>query len=173
MPFTIGIHVSKRATITIDTNCINTKQGMEHMNKMEKWHDQKLVEIMKTDVMDTEFSDAPSKFRRKSQKYKEDIGVGVFDHSRWGHAVFGGEGVNYPLEEMKKLLFPKFETLGKKAKKRAIRDAMHLATHYMHKRDFFVTEDKNFIEKRDKLTQRFGVTILTPKECVEKLEPSL
>jgi len=141
---------------------------MEAMNKIEKWHDEGLVEILKTDVMDTEFLDAPPKFRRKSQEYREDIGVFVVGHSRAGHMIIG-EGHTH--EEMLKLMFPQYRNVNEKEKRKAFRDVMHLATHHTHKRDFFVSEDEHFIRKRDELKKRFGVTILTPKECVEELEP--
>lgn len=161
----------RQFTITIDTNCINTKQGKETINQIEKWHDKGLVEIVKTDVMDTEFVGAHPKFKKKSQKYHEDLGVGVWGHSRWDHFLWGGENMNYPLEKIRDLLFPRFQNLKGDAKKRAIRDAMHLATHYMCKRDFFVTEDKNFVKKRNRLEKVFRVKILTPNECIEKLKP--
>lgn len=146
------------------------------MNKMEKWHDEGLIEIVKTDVMDTELMRARSqKFKKralaKSRRYREDLGVGVWDHSRYGHSLWGGKEMNYPLKEIRDLLFPQFENLHEDEKRRALRDSMHLATHRMRKRDFFVTEEKNFRDKRDDLKKHFDVIILTPKECVEKLEP--
>jgi hypothetical protein len=42
----------------------------------------------------------------------------------------------------------------------------------MHKRDFFVT-NKHFIVARDALRERFGLVILTPKECVSRLSEML
>jgi len=161
--------MSERYVITIDTNCINTKQGMETMNKIERWHDEGLVEIVKTDVMDTEFIRASQKFREKSRKYRENLGVGVWGHSRWGHFLWGGKKRNYPFKEIRRLLFPRFERLGEDEKKKAIRDAMHLATHIMHDNDFFVTEDKDFLRKREELKKKFGVIIFTPRECYEEL----
>jgi len=163
--------ISRRLTVTIDTNYINTKQGMEAMNKIEKWHNEGLVEIVKTDVMDTEFMRAhePQRFVKKSQKYHEDLGVGVWGHSRWGHSLWGGKKMNYPHKEIRNLLFPQFHSLNEDDRRKATRDAMHLAAHYMYKRDFFVTEDKHFIRKRNGLKKRFGVVVLTPKECVEKV----
>jgi hypothetical protein len=164
----------KVKTITIDTNCINTKQGKEAINKLEKWHTQGLVKIFKTDVMDTELSNSDHDFRekalKKSQSYPEDIGVGVVDHSRVGHCRIGGDSIDYPLEEIRKLLFPQYEKFDDAAKRRAIRDSMHLATHKMHKRDAFVTEDKHFLNKRDSLKEHFGITVLSPEEVLEKIE---
>lgn len=164
----------KIKTITIDTNCINTKQGKEAINKLEQWHNQGQVEVVKTDVMDTELSDGSPTFRekalKKSQDYPEDIGIGVIGHSRIGHCRVGGESSEYLLEKIMELLFPQYDKLDDDAKKRAIRDSMHLSTHKMHNRDVFVTEDKHFLNKRDSLKERFGITILSPEEALEKIE---
>lgn len=105
--------------------------------------------------------------------------VGVsqgLSRSRWDHAIFGGiGGGSYPRDEMLRILFPRFENItDEDGKSRAIRDAMHLATHYMYRRDFFVTLDmEHFIAHRDALKERFGVVILTPEECVSRLSKML
>lgn len=162
----------RRFVLTIDTNSINTRQADENLNALEEWHKNGLVEIVKTDVMDTEFLKAApyqrDVFMAKSSQYREDIGELHCDDSRVGHARVGPLE-NYPLEAMRRILFPKFETLTEPEKERARRDAMHLATHYMYKRDCFVTCDKHFIAARDSLKAKFGVVILRPDECVSLL----
>jgi len=157
----------RRYTITIDTNCINVREAVRDLNQLEKWHSLGLIEIVKTDVMDTELRGGAR--LEKSSRLKEDLGVGVVDHSRLGHFVVGGEGVDYPLDELRKILFPNFDKLTEKSRKRAIKDAMHLATHHMRKRDFFVTMDNHFMKARDELKKKFNMVILTPKECAEEL----
>jgi len=164
----------KVKTITLDTCCINTKQGIEAINRLEKWNKQKLVEIVKTDVMDTEFINARASFKtkalKKSQNYQEDIGVGVWNHSRWNHSRFDGDSIDYPLDDIRNLLFPHFDKLSDDEKRRAIRDSMHLATHKMHNRDFFVTEDKDFLDKKDSIKEHFVITVLSPTQLVERLK---
>lgn len=161
-------------TITLDTNCINTKQRKEAINKLEEWRKHGLVEIVKTDVMDTELMSGGSTFRqkalRKSESYREDMGVGVWDHSRWDHCRFGEESADYPLKEIRDLLFPQYNKLDDYGKKRALRDSMHLATHKMYNRDVFVTEDNHFLNKKDVLKERFGIRVLSPRELVEEIE---
>jgi hypothetical protein len=155
------------------------RQRDADLNKLEEWHLKGLIEIVRTDVMDTEFLKASPRrresFMNKSSRYREDMGVGTYDHSRWDHAVFGGSyDRNYPRDEMLRILFPGFENISDEDEEsRAIRDAMHLATHHMHKRDFFVTNDKHFIAARDALRERFGLVILTPEECVSRLSEML
>ena len=161
--------------VTIDTNSINTRQRDANLNNLEEWHLKGLIEMVKTDVMDTEFLEASPEpregFMNKSSRYREDVGVGAYGHSRAHHAVYGdANDPNYPRDKMLRILFPRFENLtNEDEKRRAIRDAMHLATHYMHGRDFFVTNDKHFIGARDALKGRFGLAILTPAECVSRL----
>lgn len=165
--------------VTIDTNSINTRQRDADLNNLEEWHLKGLIQMVKTDVMDTEFLKAPPEpreaFMNKSSRYQEDVGVGAYGHSRQHHAVYGeANDPNYPRDEMLRMLFPRFEYLtDEDEKSRAIRDAMHLATHHMHKRDFFVTNDKHFKSARDALGERFGVVILTPNECVSRLSKML
>ena len=162
--------------VTIDTNSINARQRDADLNNLEEWHLKGIIEIVKTDVMDTEFLKASPEpreaFMNKSSRYREDVGVGAYGHSRRHHAVYGeANDLNYPRDEMLRMLFPRFEYLtNEDEKSRAIRDAMHLATHYMHRRDFFVTLDtRHFIAHRDALKERFGLVILTPEECVSQL----
>jgi hypothetical protein len=165
--------------VTIDTNSINARQRDADLNNLEEWHLKGIIEIVKTDVMDTEFLKASPEprepFMNKSSRYREDVGVGAYGHSRRHHAVYGeANDLNYPRDEMLRMLFPRFEYLtNADEKSRAIRDAIHLATHHMHKRDFFVTNDKHFKSARDALRERFGVVILTPKECDSRLSKML
>lgn len=163
----------RKFVLTIDTNSINARQADENLNALEEWHKTGMVDIVKTDVMDTEFQKAAPRqrdvFMAKSSQYHEDIGEGHCDDSRVDHALLGPLE-NYPLESMREMLFPNFETLTEDEKERARRDAMHLATHYMHRRDFFVTNDKkHFIANRESLKARFSVRILRPAECVSWL----
>ena len=159
--------------VTIDTNSINVRQAEENLNALDELDAKGMIEIVKTDVMDTEFlKAAPNQrdvFLTKSSQYHEDIGEGHYNDSRYGHARYGPLE-NYPFETMRQILFPNFEALTEDEKERARRDAMHLATHYMHRRDFFVTNDKkHFIANRESLKVRFGVQILRPEECVSRL----
>ncbi len=163
----------RKFVLTFDTNSINARQADENLNALEEWHTKGVIEIVKTDVMDTEFlKSAPNRrdmFMAKSVQYHEDIGEGHCDDSRVDHALLGPLE-NYPLEAIRQMLFPNFESLKDDEKERARRDAMHLATHYMHRRDFFVTRDNHFIANRESLKAKFGVCILRPDECVSLLQ---
>lgn len=161
-------------TITLDTNCINTKLGLKAINKLEEWHKQGRVEIVKTDVMDTELMSAESpsfreKALKKSASYHEDVGNGVWGDSRWGHFLWGRKSDEFPLEKIRDLLFPQYNKLDEKGRKQADRDLMHLETHKKYDRDVFVTEDKHFLDKKDVLNEQFGIRVLNPKKLVEEI----
>ena len=46
---------------------------------------------------------------------------------------------------------------------------MHLQTHKKHNRDIFVTNDGDFITKKEELKSEFGIIIMTPQECVQHI----
>jgi hypothetical protein len=45
----------RKFVVTIDTNSTNARQAGENLNALEEWRKKGLVEVVKTDVMDTEF----------------------------------------------------------------------------------------------------------------------
>jgi hypothetical protein len=159
--------------MTFDTSCINSSEDESAppaIRELEKMHAEGKIEIFKADVVDTELGEGNESLRLRSQKYSEDLGVLVWGHSRWGHSLWGGPSVDYPLEEIKDTVFPDFSQMSKKSQDRAIRDAMHLATHRMYRRQYFVTRDKHHIIKaRTQLAEKFGIVVITPDECLAKL----
>jgi predicted nucleic acid-binding protein len=107
---------------------------------------------------------------KKSEGYREDMGAGVWGHSRWGHFYWEGKSAAHALKEIRDLLFPQYNEFDEDGKRKALRDTMHLATHKIHDRDVFVTEDKDFLTNKDVLKERFGVRVLSPSELVEEIE---
>jgi hypothetical protein len=84
--------------------------------------------------------------------------------------LWGGPEIDYPLEEIRDTLFPGFGQMSEESQGRATRDAMHLATHRMYKRNLFVTRDEHHIIKaRKELEEKFGIIVLTPEECLGRL----
>lgn len=163
----------KRPTITFDTSCIYPHEDTSSpaaIRELEMMHVEGRIEIVKADVLDTELGERNERLREKSEKYPEDLGVAVYGHSRYGHAVYAGPEVDYPFEQIRDLLFPSFAKMSKESQDRAVRDAMHLATHRMHKRDFFVTRDEHHMISHSKdLEEKFGIVVVTPDECVRRL----
>ncbi len=75
--------VTRVLIITIDTNCINAKQEIKELNQLEEFAEKGQVQIVKTDVLDTEFIKYEGKKGEKSKvkaaEIPEDIGIGVLD----------------------------------------------------------------------------------------------
>ncbi len=168
------ISLDSKPTITFDTSCIYSSENEKAplaIRELEKMHAEGLVEIVKTDVVDTELGEGNEQLKLKSQKYSEDQGVGVWDHSRWDHALWGGPEMDYPFEEIRDTLFPGFDQMSEESQDRATRDAMHLATHRMYKRQFFVTRDeRHIVNNKKELEEKFGIIVLTLEECLARLK---
>jgi len=171
MPVYVGM---KKVKITLDTCVINTRRRIEAMNRLEKWHDQGMIEIQKTSVMDTEFKGWKPGVE-KSKEYEEKPEIMRWDVSRWDHAVWGGESLEDHLEEILNLLFPQHrhkpmsDVLEKHEKD--YYDALHLATHKLYGNEIFVTTNtKHILKYKDELKTEFGILVLTPEDCCGFLE---
>lgn len=161
-----------RPTITIDTNCINTRQGMEAMNALERLHQEEVVELVKTDVLDTEIADwageRGDRAREKSAALREDMGVLVLDHSRLGHARLAGDGDADLLDAIAELVFG--APLVELHRRQEVRDVIMLATHMKHARDILITTDGPLQEKKASLRRRFGIVIMGPEAGAKKAQ---
>lgn len=89
---------------------------------------------------------------RENKKVKNKVlPVGVWGHSKWGEAVYSGDDCKY--SEIR-------EIIGREN----IEDAMHLEAHIRNNHDYFITEDNDFLSKREDLNKKFNVKIMTPTE---------
>ncbi len=150
-----------RFTVIIDTNCIGTRDSNEHVKKLFNLEKENKIEIIKTDVVDTELSE---KGREYSKDIPEDLGVAISDNSRIGYGVIAGDDDVLLHDKIMKILFP--ETKGEDPNNNKIRDVMNLTTHIKSNRDIFVTLDGDFLRKREEL-KNLSVIIMTPEECNE------
>ncbi len=101
-----------------------------------------------------------------SSEFSEDKGEAYYDHSRYGHSTYGGGDSH--LDEILIIIFP--ETKGCPPTRTQFRDAMHVETHRKYGRDYFVTKDGGILYKKNELKEKFGITVLSPKECLEELK---
>jgi predicted nucleic acid-binding protein len=99
---------------------------------------------------------------QKSSDISEDNGPGLWGHFRWGHGRWSDGSDSY-IEEIKSLVFPDIEGMDEDAKKRALRDCIHLSTHKIHGRDFFVTKDKRLLKNACLLKKTHGIQIVSPE----------
>ena len=152
--------------ITIDTNLINARQKLPEMNTLEEMHKKGLVEIVKTDAMDTEMLNGYKKGLEKSQQYREIQGYGVFGHSRYDHAIYSGEDDGGLTQSVVMALFP-----GKACSELSdndIKDVMHIQAHITNKCDYFITEDKIILDAAE-LLKKLGVRIRTPSDLLKDI----
>ena len=154
---------NQKFTVTLDTNCVIDIDKDGCIDKLIDFEKRGLIEIYKTDVVDTELQNTSS--INKSVNIKEDLGFGIIDHSRIGFARISGVETKSFFDTLLHLVFP--ETKGQTATKNQIRDIMHIITHKDHNRDYFVTKDNDFINKSEILNKDYGIVVLTPKRCVE------
>jgi len=79
--------IVKKPIITFDTNSIIdlNRNNDNDLQQLYKWHKSGHIEIVKTDVADTELQTSSS----KSVEFTEDMGDGVIGHSRIGHMKVG------------------------------------------------------------------------------------
>ena len=158
-------------TITIDTNCINAKPSLRAMTRLEQLHSEGRVQIVKTDVLDTELSEWQGHLgelaRRKSAQLREDIGVWVLGHSRLGHMQLAGDDDVVLYEELAQEIF---ELPQERLNRQQVRDVMIVATHLKHGRDYLVTLDRGVSGRASRLWEKFGITVLTPDECLSLVE---
>lgn len=103
---------------------------------------------------------------RKSKELPEDQGVGLWGHFRWGHGKWGGNEDSY-VNKIKKLLFPDIEKMNEKKKRNALRDCIHLSTHIVHERDYFITTDKTILKNKDGLNKQVKVIVIHPDDFVQ------
>lgn len=152
--------------ITIDTNLINARQKLPEMNILEDMHTKGLIEIVKTDAMDTEMLEGYKKGLEKSQQYREIQGYGVFGYSRFDHSVFGTVEDGGLTQSIVMALFP-----GKSCAELSdndLRDVMHVQAHITNKGDYFITEDKIILAAADSL-RKLGIRIRTPEMLLKEL----
>jgi len=57
--------------------------------------------------------------------------------------------------------------------RKRIRDVQHLAAHFYHGHDVFVTSDDGMLKKRDELRRRTGILINNPAEAVLHIRKSM
>lgn len=150
--------------ITIDTNCINSRQAHTALNQLEKWKSEGKMEIQKS----TPFSAEAQGHPRREAKEKQVPGqppVFVLDSSvLGGGAVLAGPDLR---NEIQAILFPGVTELSLGQE----RDVQHLAEHVRTGGHLFVTLDtSDFISgSKEKELRTLGVWAVTPVKAVNLL----
>jgi hypothetical protein len=112
--------------------------------ELRNLHEQGWIELIKSDVLDTELRGASDPERREqllegSRSYVEYQGAMVWGYSDWGHGVWGSPQDEELRKRVLTILFPgvPIDT----TKRQHIRDAMHVATAIRYNVNGFVTRE--------------------------------
>ena len=174
--------------LTFDASCINAKQRVKELNKLEAWQKKGFIKIVSSTSVEEEHlqldKEQPDKDPYRTQRLKKfntydnrDTAYWVLGRSRLGISTkLGGKSTKEEMEHIAAILFPnrKWSSLTSNQ----IRDVMALHTHWIYKRDVFVTlNTKDFIgkkeAKRNRLKEAFGMLVKTPKETLDYVESKL
>lgn len=91
--------------------------------------------------------------RENRQVKNKEPAIAVIGHSRIGECVIAANDTPYDAIR---------DIIGRDPQH--VKDAMHLETHMRLGNDYFVTEDRDFLDNRDALQCEFGCEIVTPHE---------
>lgn len=164
------MHYDFPFSIYLDTNCLNEKGDNPAITKLEELVAQYGSILEKTDVMDTEMLDGNYHAGiRKSMALIETLGPAVWDHSRWGHSVFGIPNDEHKVQELLSCLFGSRSR--DQYRKQQIRDAMHLWAAGRASGNYFVTYDKAILKKAAEVRSITGGLLpCTPEDCLDAIE---
>jgi len=159
-------------TVTLDTNCLNARCKDEALNQLEDLDRQGIIELRKTDALDIDLINDEGanaeKRREKSAQLPEDMGICILDYSRLGHTRLAGEIDGFAIDRLAQLLFgDTIGAFGGENRHRQVTDVMHLHTHIMHRRDYFVTRDHHFLDHAETINQEYGTRVGTPEQCID------
>ncbi len=106
---------------------------------------------------------------KKSSELEEDTGIGFWDNSRLDHFKWGDDEKTF-VDEFKEILFKDFDKMNQHNQRNALRDCMHLSTHLIYKREYFITTDKHFLNFKDVLKEKYDLNIIRPDDFIKLKE---
>ncbi len=149
--------------ITVDIGCINAKQEISALNKLEEWETQSKLKIQRASPFLKEFK-GPDSHIKKAKNMDEHpplatLGAATFD----GGYVYGGPDLS---KEMREIMFP---TVSDKAlTKNQKYDIQHIHEHVETGGNLFVTKNtRDFIDNgKQEAFLKLGVWVVSPEEAV-------
>jgi len=159
-------------TLYIDTNVVDATDPPSVF--LRQLGDVGWIYLERTDTMDTELLAAPADklpaLLTASAQYPEAMGPMVWDHSRWGHAVWGSPEDAARLARVDLILHGR--STAADTKPNNWRDTMHLATAIKYAAYGFVTCDKRILNKAPKITDAFAdFRLLSPVGALALTRP--
>jgi hypothetical protein len=150
--------------ITVDTNCVNSKQKDEYLNTLERWENEGRLTLQRSNVFLEELK-GPEQRTTKGQSIQAHPGLFTLDISVLdGGDVLAGPDLEEPLQQ---ILFP----TTKNRNKNQNYDVEHLRQHIRTGGDVFLTMNTSDFIKHGKqaMLSRLGIWVFTPQELVELL----
>ena len=160
--------------IVIDTNVINSKGRLEEMNEIEELFHLGLIDINYTSVLPIELDKDFTKYSIK-RKHKVSSYEPIFG------SLFYGDSIPIEWAGRESKFNEIFEiVVGKKIReakmnvdfnRNTFRDILNLDLCWINMADYFITNDKNLLNSRNKLYMNgYDVKIVNPKECLNELK---
>jgi hypothetical protein len=157
----------------IDTNIIGS--DLASVRRLIELRREGWLRLVKADMLDTELGGDTNDERRvrletESADFEELLGPGVWDHSRWDHAVWGSKDDSDLIEAVFATIFPNKSRDA--TSKNNVRDALHVSTAIRYGADGFVTLDRKGLLKAsaDVRAAYNGFHIMDPDTAVAVAE---
>ena len=148
----------------------------EAVQTLRGLHEAEVIELVKTDAMDTELSAAKDEGARrelleKSGELEEVVGIGIIGRSRIGHARFASKETAVTYGELWAMLWPDYSRKGPETSARRTRtfDTMHIHSAIINNCSGFITRDSDLLKRSEAIWDRFELAVLTPEEVVKSV----
>jgi hypothetical protein len=157
----------KVCRLTLDTGCVNAKGLDPHLNKLEEWQRQGLIDLQRSKVFLDEFSGPPHHVE-KAESIEPHPQTWRMGHHALGEGPASVLAAPMPEREvLRKIMFPTSHPLTPQQEK----DIEHLQYHVHTGGDLFVTRNpKDFIRRgKQQALAAIGIWVLEPAQAVEHL----
>ena len=165
--------------LLIDTHILDGEDT--GTRRLWELHDGGWIQLCRSDAMDTELlSRADDEHRAallsRSAEIVEVHGVGIWDHSRFGHMVVGSDADTADWDDLWKIMWPDADRgASSRTTQTRIRDAMHVWTAARYGYNAFVTWDgsgsrSGILTRASEIRDRFGLWVATPDEVLRPIE---
>ena len=157
--------------LTMDSCCFPKIGEDDSVEKLKTWQDKGWVDLIITDVLEKEteelYGEHRKKVEEKTKSLSKDYGLPLLGHIS---SKFWFSPVNGSVEKFLEIYEVVFnEPWQEKAKKNNTRDALHLHTHLINDRDYFITRDSRILGKRDEL-ECLGIKVRTSEAAIKEME---
>ncbi len=164
--------------ITLDTHCVSFlypgeldppfpgADEADALHRLQELDEQAFVRLVRTTEVDTERN--THAFPGRISPLPELVGPAVFGHSRYDYAVILSDEDGDQLDSiLDHYLGERRRTEGRP---NDFRDALMLATHWLHGSDVFVTLDRKLTRRAAERLSDLGLVIRTPSDALLAFE---